>query len=160
VPSADDVHKVIDALGLMKSRECDGAPIPTVPAALRMTHEAAAGALKLEVGAVTNQPPACVVFYEVRADSRLNVPPAVRHEYSHMVFRDFESVSTTADRLVFEITAPATGGREVLRAGWPCHEAHVWQVRAINGNGLASAWSEPLESPTGSNPWLIMTECG
>lgn len=155
VPSADDVHRVLDKIGLMKSRECDGAPVPPVPAPLRMGDDSYS--IKLAVSKVTNQPAGCMVFYEVRVDSDdqfYSVPTSrlrfVQHQYSHMVFRDVENISPTPDRLVFVIPPGSTGGREVLRYDWRRWAHHKWQVRAVNGNGLASGWSASLNSPTGN----------
>jgi len=142
------VHQVLDKMGVMRSAACDRAPNPELPVPLSMETVFGPG-LTVTVARVTNQPAGCEVFYEVMARSRSLSwahPSIPRH--AHVVLRASESVTGDPDRVEFALDwASGTPGRQALILSRTILPPIEWQVRAVNGNGLASGWSRPLRSP-------------
>lgn len=152
------VDQMFEKMGVLRADACDGAPPPDVPSPVAMTvpnvgprNAPEKGDLVITITPVTNQPAACPVFYELSTDStgfRLSAPAPGRtfHAYGHAVFRLQENKSTRADRLEFLIHSSDGARRAQIRQRFLDTSATHWRVRAVNGNGLASPWSMPLES--------------
>ncbi len=141
MPDAERLHQILAKLGVLRSRECDGAAIPEVPTRVGQSLTTSGnGTLTLIIPRVRNQPAGCLVFYELEATERATTGAIASQR---ILLRDTDVWSDPTNRL-FQFPNPSTGPKEQLRAkaaaGW---EARI-RVRAINANGQASAWS-PLQ---------------
>lgn len=145
-PEDRDVRNYLNEIGFIFDRECDGAPAPTVPQPIKLGYNAPArDVVALAVTRVSNQPADCRVLFEVQVRMENNVNPAKPPvNYSFMVFRDWEDTdSGNPARQVFRVSASDGSQRLKLFDEWKYYERAVWKVRAMNGNGLTSAWSAP-----------------
>jgi hypothetical protein len=137
------VRRVIDKMGIMRSPACDGAPPVGLPTPLSMSF-VAPGELHVVVSRPAGQPAGCPVFYEIMADTEGWVPGT--HRYAHVVLRESESVSGNPETAEFHLDWSATGQRRDLMVHFVSSLHTDWQVRAVNGNGLASEYSRLLRS--------------
>jgi hypothetical protein len=137
------VHRLLDKMGIMRSPACDGATSVGMPTPLSMAF-VAPGELHIVASRPPGQPAGCPVFYEITADTEGWVPGT--HRYTHIVLRESESVSSDPALVEFHLDWSATGQREALMVRFVSSLHTDWQVRAVNGNGLASGYSRPLRS--------------
>jgi hypothetical protein len=124
--------------------------------------------LKLFVVRSSNPAPGCELFYEF--DLRFNEVSGVKStsmlfssredaspsnsDIATFIMRTVRQVSTPAPQGPFSATAliyylPLSAGRAIARDGFANNTEVFWRVRAINGLGSTSGWSEFRKHPLG-----------
>ncbi|MBC7927784.1 MAG: hypothetical protein H7039_19230 [Bryobacteraceae bacterium] len=146
-PSAQSVKKAKSGLGVLTSPACDGAPVPEQPLALSAHYESPAlTSLVIKTTRVTNQPAGCLVFYEFQVRFWFPTSPALPSvDAVELLFRNSENVDMVAHAIpqdVFRTTAADIGSRKRLFDLTKVYAARGIRVRAVNANGISSAWSE------------------
>ncbi len=152
------VIAILGQMGIMHNAACDDAPLPAIPVPLQIGWDTPTDLsnIRLQLSQVQNQPAGCPVFYEVRSrhvgmrDGGQNQPFGVIIDdqqplrYTQMLFRESEDTEPSVDSAVFLVnpTTTNTEGRLMFKEGWAVFAHTTWQVRAVNGNGRASAWSQ------------------
>jgi hypothetical protein len=145
-PAPGDVKRIFDKGGFMFSAACSGAQmVPTQPIALILTGPE----LYLSTTRLTNLPPGCAVWYFFEIDSGTR--------QFQVAFKDTEAVSALLGRptpvppgvIQFRINAADTGTRaDVLRDAQDPSAVgrRPFRVRAMNGGGMRSNWSQWVHS--------------
>ncbi len=141
--SAEEVDRALKAFGFVASPLCEAAPVPETPTAILLGVILAPPppvkeSLEVTVSKVANQPAGCHVVYEVTvrgsSPTRASLPPTASVQF---VFRDSENIETgpsAQTRQRFFVQFPGTS---------PLSYRNLqWRVRAMNGSGLVSGWSE------------------
>lgn len=147
-PSPEDVRKFFETYVLLPNRRCEGAPPPTVPKVLEATSvdwpSGSRPRIRLELEEGSNQPLGCPVVYECILEEdvplRLDDPgqPHRPAERLRMVFNPANGrrVSANAAAVVFE--------KEHARMTFFFHQGCRLKLRAINGNGSTSPWTQKV----------------
>jgi hypothetical protein len=146
-PSAESVKKAKSGLGILTSPACDGAPVPETPVPLDANYDTPAlNTYTIAVTKVTNQPAGCIVYYELQFRFWFpNSPTYVERDGLELLFRNSENSDITAHtvpRDTFRVIATDIGSRKRLLDLARYYDGRGFRVRAVNGNGLTSPWSE------------------
>ncbi|HVF91775.1 MAG TPA: hypothetical protein VNH22_17045 [Blastocatellia bacterium] len=154
-PSSREMQRVLDTMRISASPNCKNAPVPNSSDPLKIGYDNVnRETLAMAVTAVVNQPGDCMVFYEIGI-RLLDVFEGNKHflpadAIGHFVFRgsDSEDKKSNPARRVFRIrkTDPDTGNRRFIFENLARYGRVEWRVRAINGNGQASKWSDWSEA--------------
>ena len=157
VPNAEVVQQLFTKMGAAGDPKCAGAPVPSTPSAalLRLTGNgpltpptSLGGSPQqttyhlahiIKLGRVSNQPPGCLLMYDVEIVSRSS-SPLQQHAYQFR-YRDSEATYSDATSLSFWPRPGATGQHAALLADLTANWTASIRVRAVNGNGQASGWS-------------------
>ena len=140
------VDAILDRMGVLYDKPCEGAPAPTTPLPVLMCGLSDAKALV--VSRVTNQPAGCAVYYEIQiATDQLN--PAEPRSF-YLAYSTAEELLPSPDIAGAEqgpffrqrVTAGTDRGRWA-RADNSNGLTVTMSARATNGNGLQSSWSGP-----------------
>lgn len=147
-PDDDAVHAVLGALGMVASPDCDGAPTPQMPEALKFGYSTAdRTSVALALSPVHNQPEGCHLFYEVRVVlAEGNQMVNFQNTAMRIVFQAEEATEATDQRIVFRVDGFMTTERQRLFQVNKYYGRHLFQARAMNGAGLLSNWSGLTES--------------
>ena len=140
------VDAILDRMGVLYDKPCEGAPAPTTPLPVLMC--GLSGAKGLVVTRVTNQPAGCAVYYEIQiATDQLN--PAEPRAF-YLAYSSAEALVPSPDIAGAE-QGPFFRQRDtdpVDRGRWARVDNSngltvTMSARATNGNGLQSSWSGP-----------------
>ncbi|MBI4511203.1 MAG: hypothetical protein HY698_16340 [Deltaproteobacteria bacterium] len=159
-PDPQSVRQILNSFNLVVDPRCKGTPVPPTPRPVKVGYGDMA--TNIAVTRVKNQPAGCLVLYEI--DARFMNPGwesnFERHpEYPHFVLRSTEEVpggSIPAGVIRFQVRGDDTrdfGNRAIFASLLGQYEEISWRVRAINGNGLRSTfsdWQHLSGSQTGS----------
>jgi hypothetical protein len=150
-PQGPDLQLVLALLrgtNVLADKNCEGAPVPDVPQPVKIGY--GDGRANVALTRVTNQPAKCSVLYEV--DLRFmnddwESLSLLGPKYPHMLFKASEEMpgGMPAGVAHFGFTALDTadlGNRKIVASFLGQYQHVDWRVRAINGSGLKSVWSE------------------
>jgi hypothetical protein len=145
-PSPQEMRHLLEMRVLLPNRRCADAPTPMVPTLLEAASVDWPGGsrprLRLDLEEITNQPAECPVVYEVVIEEivplRLDDPaqPPRQPEQLTMVLNPAIARRTAGPpaRLIFE--------KEHAKMTFFFHQGCNVKVRAINGGGSLSPWSQ------------------
>lgn len=148
-PSAQALAPLLSRFNLVVDPRCDGAPSPSTPGPIKTGYWD--GTSNVVLAGVTNQPAQCLVIYEI--DGRFvnqnwaetgQLPP----KYPRFVLRASEATpmaGLATGQLRFQVlpTDPRdAGNRKIFASFLGQYELVDWRVRAVNGNGQKSPWSD------------------
>ena len=139
VPSKEEVKVVLDHLNFVADPHCLGALPPTVPTPTDFTYALlthAPTSLEIKFGRVINQPNKCPVLYEVLVHGEQGDGPNLESATMRFVFRAQDEIIIPLDPNFISIRKEFSGGGPIATP------ALRWKIRAMNGNGIASPWSE------------------
>jgi hypothetical protein len=137
-PSMEEVKVVLDHLNFVADPHCAGAPPPSVPNPIDFTYALlthAPSSLEIKFGRVVNQPNQCPVLYEVLVHGEQGDEPNIESATMRFVFRAQDEI-TPPEPNFLSIRKEFSGGGPISAP------ALRWKIRSMNGNGMASPWSE------------------
>jgi hypothetical protein len=138
-PSAEEVQLLLKRMGYLADGRCKGAPMPTIPAPIRFSYLSLSpipSRLEIEFGRVNNQPAECGVLYEVLVHGEKSGASSEDLIVLRFAFRASDDTATPPSPESIKIEKVFVGG------GVISHPNLRWKVRAVNGNGSVSPWSE------------------
>jgi hypothetical protein len=152
-PSRQDFEQLKKFNVFLGNPSCAGAPVPTVPAVVSFKSvgypTVSPPKLRSEFRKVVNQPAKCPLVYEARLEEvvplRLHNSPPPTPESILLLLRPRDATNrsdATAETFVFESLHP----RLVVLFHWGA----TARIRAINGSGSMSAWTQAF--PIGRAP--------
>jgi hypothetical protein len=173
-PSSQDLHTALNSLNMISSKACDGAPAPEGSSPLKFGYDKEAmdsilnplasfkGTFAFAVSKVTNQPAGCPVFYQVEVRWSNPAFPPQPDQVFNLVYRESENNDPlqNPNRMVFRAAynAPGPFGQAYMADLTKWYLTCEVRVRAMNGDGLSSGWSQPYTatvqplSPFSSRP--------
>ena len=157
-PVREQLVQALNKMNLMTSPTCDSAAFPNVSMPIKLGFANGAPGSKVEfavaVSKISGQPANCVVLYEVQIQMQgvINPQQAPPSRNETLVFRSTENTDfgpTGQHRQVFRVSASDTGIKLKLFNEAGNYTDFEFRVRAVNGNGLSSGWSEWVKSAGG-----------
>lgn len=148
--TADDqrARDILSQIYFMFDANCDGSPTPQTPAPLewgRGQQPALNDAgFNMSVTQVNNQLPTCRLYYEIELEA-VDITVTGRVNHGRSLFRSSEDLRPLdARRAVFGVGAYISDlpGRQRMIDMFNQAEALRWRVRAVNGMGAKSSWSQ------------------
>lgn len=151
-PDLQLVRGLLQGTNVLADKNCEGAPVPDLPQPVKIGY--GDGRANVALTRVTNQPAGCSVLYEVDVrfmNDDWEALSLLGPKYPHMLFRASEELpgGMPAGVAHFGFTALDTadlGNRKIVASFLGQYQHVDWRVRAINGNGLKSVWSETQRS--------------
>jgi hypothetical protein len=177
-PDARAFAQVLRRMPIMISDACNGAPPPDVPKLIAVHREAGPPQVLLRTTKVHNQPAGCLVHYEMVAHAWSKEPytqSQAQDDRMQTTFKSIEDESTSESSTRFRIvstwehpcvTSPTCSqllqygfskqppSRRALARGACRHDTIEVRLRAVNGNGVSSAWSTNTVAIDGLFPWM------
>jgi hypothetical protein len=155
-PSERDLQRVLEATHLAISPACEQAATPNTPELLQITDRRGfklnSLLIDFTVRKVLGQPPGCIVYYVFEYDlTNKNCPDRPDTAHGFIIMQTSDIVTTDQTTSTQEALRIVRSSKETLEANddrsffaWSgnCYNEWRWRVRAINGNGLTSHWSE------------------
>jgi hypothetical protein len=154
-PSRRDMQKLFKQMNIMVNPQCNPASSPETPRPLTAGVSSLGTSVRnptFSVLPVENQPAGCPVYYEfaVRFDNVFEGNKAILpvNAEREVVFRHTDGqllVSNNQKRMLFRILRdlePNVKEQKFMMTAWGRYDDYRWRVRAVNGNGMSSAWSE------------------
>ena len=152
-PPLEKIQHLFGKMHLMTSPACDSAPLPNVSTGIKLGFSQKIGndEFALAVTKVSGQPANCVVMYEaqIRMEGVINPQQYPPSRFDRVVFRSTENTDmgpSGQQRQVFRVNAGSSGIKYQLWNDARQYTAYTFRVRAINGNGQSSGWSEWVKS--------------
>ncbi len=148
-PDGQQMQAILRQFNLAVDPRCDGAPMPTTPRPIKTGYWDAAA--NVVVTQVTNQPAGCLVLYEIDArfeNQNWKTTGQLAPKYPAMALRAAEATPMAglpAGQLRFKVLSSDPrdlGNRRIYAGLLGQYELVDWRVRAINGNGQKSSWSD------------------
>ena len=155
-PDAQSVRQILQSMNFVADVNCTNAPVPETPRPVKAAWGEHMG--NFAVSRVGNEPAGCLVLYQIEMwaqGTSLSNPL-----FAEIVFRGTEakpSPAIPATVLRFQ-TSPGdpgdAGNRKTAAIALLNYSNARWRVRAINGSGLRSQWSEwrTLAGPPTADP--------
>jgi len=154
-PSRGDMQKLFKQMNIMVNPQCNPASSPVTPRPLTAGVSNVGDKFRnptFSVLPVENQPSGCPVYYEfavrfgnVFEGNKAILPVNAERE---VVFRHTDGQllgSNSQKRMLFRIMRepePDSKEQKFMITAWVRYNDYQWRVRAVNGNGMSSAWSE------------------
>jgi hypothetical protein len=157
-PPMEKLQPLFGKMHLMTALACDKAPLPDISTPIKLGFANGVPGSKVEfafaVTKVSGQPANCVNLYEVQVQMQGVIDPqkAPPSRFERVVFRSTENTDlgpTGQQRQVFRVSATDTGIKYKLFAEAGNYTDFEFRVRAVNGNGQSSGWSEWVKSAGG-----------
>jgi hypothetical protein len=146
-PTASEIKKAQDALGVMVSPTCDGAPIPDTPQPVKAGIDFPWVGVLIGITHPNNQPAGCSQLYEVQI--RFSIPLSTGQPATaaaSAVFSRTESANAGAGSfLVFRAMPNDPAPRRTLYQLGLAYRKKEIRVRVMNGSGLTKGWSAPID---------------
>ncbi len=142
-PDDREVRRLIARWMIPFDKRCAQTAVPAVPAPLKLGYNNVdRKTFKLAITPVPRAPAGCPIYYEFGVAMHTVQFGLTVEEHAGLVFADTDNIEPLAARAVFVIPENATGPREVVfeKFKYSLGGAH-WRVRAVNGAGVAGAWS-------------------
>lgn len=147
-PPMEKLQPLFGKMHLMTSPACDNAPLPNISTPIKLGfNDPNYAEFAIAVTKVSGQPANCVVLYEVQIHmwgiiGKQLAPP---YRYDTVVFRSTENTDlgpSGQQRQVFRVKVSDSGVKLKLWQDTHPYGNFQFRVRAVNGNGQSSGWSE------------------
>ncbi|MEZ5401395.1 MAG: hypothetical protein R2729_17120 [Bryobacteraceae bacterium] len=154
LPAAPDpalLKRLTAKAGMMMDPDCANAPVPRVAAPYRAGYELITGNYLLGVLHQNNQPNHCMVAYEVRltysARKVGSAPPTLTLGAVYDRSESKNTSNTAAYYMLFRNDQGSAGPKKALWDLARQYGRYKMTVRVMNGAGMSSGWSEPVDLP-------------